>query len=188
MSVGLSSAQRTYLGMVNQALAAHPKWAYLDPAWVMTIMDLESGYQPLVVNPTGRQDGLMQVIPSTAAEMASIYSIPAGPQTDPMTSILSGTATLDDYARGYIKAWNVVSLDLWTLVKSYNGGLKNLLPNPNPPPTTQWLANVARYLADFEAQLPVIEAQMSATAATMPNRANWAPLRRRSVMPLMVAA
>jgi hypothetical protein len=105
-----------------------------------------------------------------------------------MTSILSGTATLDDYARGYIKAWNKVSLDLWTLVKSYNGGLKNLLPNPEPPPTATWLANVARYLADFEAQLPVIEAQMTATAALMPSRANWAPQRRRAVMPLMVAA
>jgi hypothetical protein len=103
-----------------------------------------------------------------------------------MISILSGSATLDDYARGYIKAWNVVSLDLWTLVKSYNGGLKNLLPNPNPPPTAKWLANVARYLADFEAQLPVIEEQMAATAKRVPNLAHWAPLRRRSVMPLMV--
>jgi soluble lytic murein transglycosylase-like protein len=184
MSVGLSSAQRTYLTMVRQALAAHPKWAYLDPAWIMTIMDLESGYRPLVVNATGRQDGLMQVIPSTAAQMSSIYGIPAGPQTDPMTSILSGTATLDDYARGYIKAWNTVSLELWTLAKSYNGGLSNLLPGATP--SDAWLAAVGRYSAKFQVALPAIEAQMAATAALKPSRANWAPRRARAVMPLMV--
>jgi hypothetical protein len=50
------------------------------------------------------------------------------------------------------------------------------------------LANVARYLADFQAQLPVIEEQMGATAKLVPSRAHWAPLRRRSVMPLMVTA
>jgi soluble lytic murein transglycosylase-like protein len=172
--------------MINQALAAHPKWAYLDPAWTMTIMYKESGFNPLAgPNGAGRYDGLMQVIPSTAEEMATLYGIPAGPQTNPMVSILSGMGTLDDYARGYIKAWDVVSLDLWTLVKSYNGGLKNLLPNPEPPPTAKWLANVARYLADFEAQLPVIEEQMAATAKRVPNLANWAPQRRRSVMPLL---
>jgi soluble lytic murein transglycosylase-like protein len=183
---GLSSSQRLYLGMINRALAAHPKWSYLDPAWIMTIMYKESGYNPLAgPNGAGRFDGLMQVEPATAAQMASIYGIPAGPQTDPMTSILSGTATLDDYARGYIKAWNTTSLDLWILVKSYNGGLKNLLPNPNPPPTAQWLANVARYLADFQAQLPVIEEQMAATAKVMPHLAHWAPQRGRSVMPLL---
>jgi soluble lytic murein transglycosylase-like protein len=180
---GLSSSQRTYLGMVSQALTAHPKWAYLDPAWIMTIMEIESGYQPLVVNPTGRQDGLMQVIPSTAAVMARLHGIPAGPQTDPMISILSGTATLDDYARGYIKAWNVASLDLWTLVKSYNGGLKNLLPNPDPPPSAAWLAAVARYLMKFQAELPTIESQMAGTAM-LTSQARFEPMRARVVMPI----
>jgi soluble lytic murein transglycosylase-like protein len=150
----------------------------------MTIMDIESGYRPLVWNGAGRQDGLMQVIPSTAMEMAGTYNIASGPQTDPMISILSGTATLDDYARGYIKAWNVHSLDLWTLAKSYNGGLKNLLPNPDPPPSANLLAAVARYLIKFQSQLPVIEAQMSATATVM-NKPNFAPRRSRAVMPLM---
>ena len=38
---GLSSSQRTFLVVVNQVLAAHPKWAYLDPAWIMAIADIE---------------------------------------------------------------------------------------------------------------------------------------------------
>src|ERR1700747_1444608 len=117
MSVGLSSAQRTYLGMVNQALGAHPKWTYLDPAWIMDIMDIESGYQPLVVNATGRQDGLMQGSPTTAPQMAAKSDFPAGPQTDPMTSILSGTAYLDTSARDIIAKRNAVSLPLWDLAQ-----------------------------------------------------------------------
>jgi soluble lytic murein transglycosylase-like protein len=172
--------------MVNQILAVHRKWSYLDPAWVMTIGMVESGLRPLVVNATGRQDGIMQVTPPTAVDMASIYGIPVGPQTDPMTSFLSGIATLDDYARGYIKAWNTVSLDLWTLAKSYNGGLKNLLPNPEPPPSSAWLAAVARYLVKFEAELPIMEQQMAATAL-LTNKPSFAPRRMRAVMPLSVA-
>ncbi len=182
---GLSSSQRLYLPMVMQALAAHPRWGYLDPAWIMAIMEMESGYQPLVVNATGRQDGLMQVIPSTAASMASLYGIPAGPQTDPMTSILSGTATLDDYARNLTKALNVVSLSLWDLAKAYNGGWKNLLPGANP--SASWLAAVARYLMKFEAELPIVEEQMAATAM-LANRPSFASRRMRRVMPPSVSA
>jgi hypothetical protein len=173
---GLSSSQRLYLGMVNQALAAHPKWAYLDPAWIMTIMELESGFNPLAgPNGAGRYDGLMQVIPSTAQDMAATYGIPAGPQTTPMVSILSGTAYLDASARDIIKKRNAVSLPLWDLDQAYNEGMAAIEAGKLDP----------AYNAKFQAQLPVIEAQMAATAALMPGRANWAPQRRRSVMPLL---
>jgi soluble lytic murein transglycosylase-like protein len=161
--------------MINQALAAHPKWAYLDPAWIMTIMSLESGYRPLVWNGAGRQDGLMQVIPSTAAAMAALYGIPAGPQTDPMVSVNSGTAYLDASARDIIKKRNAVSLPLWDLDQAYNEGMAAIEAGKLDP----------AYNAKFQAQLPVIEAQMAATAALVPSRANWAPQRRRSVMPLL---
>lgn len=184
---GLSSSQRAYLVMVNQALAAHPKWGYLDPAWVMTIMQIESGYHPLVVNATGRQDGLMQVIPPTAADMASLYGTPAGPQTDPMTSILSGTAYLDHCSRSLIKALNALSLPLWTVAKAYNGGWGNLVPGVDPPPSARWLAAVARYLVKFQAALPVVEAQMEAMAM-LTGKASFASRRVRCVMPLSVGA
>jgi soluble lytic murein transglycosylase-like protein len=174
---GLSSSQRTYLVMVNQALTAHPKWAYLDRAWIMTIMDIESGYQPTVWNGAGRQDGLMQVIPSTAQEMATKYGIPAGPQTDPMTSILCGTAYLDTSARNIIAKRNAVSLPLWDLAQAYNEGFGAVEAGKLDP----------AYLAKFEAELPIIEAQMAATAA-LTNRPSFAPKRMRSVMPLSVPA
>ncbi len=162
-----------YLGMVMQALAVHPKWGYLDPAWVMAIMDIESGYQPLVVNATGRQDGLMQVIPPTAASMAALYGIPAGPQTDPMTSILSGTTYLDDSARSIIKFRNAVSLPLWDLAVAYNEGFGAVEQGRLDP----------AYLAKFEAELPIIETQMAATARLLP-RASFVPRMARVTMPL----
>jgi soluble lytic murein transglycosylase-like protein len=163
--------------MINQALAAHPKWAYLDPAWIMSIMDIESGYQPLVVNPTGRQDGLMQVIPSTAAAMAALYGIPVGPQTDPMISILSGTAYLDDSARSIIKFRNAVSLPLWDLAQAYNEGFAAV---------EAWKKDPA-YLAKFQVELPIIEQQMTGTA-DLTKRPSLAPRRSRVALPLRIAA
>jgi soluble lytic murein transglycosylase-like protein len=162
--------------MVQRALAAHPKWSYLDPAWIMAIMDIESGYDPVVVNNTGRRDGLMQVIPSTAADMAKAYGIPASPQTDPMTSILSGTAYLDASARDIIKKRNAVSLPLWDLAQAYNEGMGAVEAGKMDP----------AYLRKFQAELPVIEAQMEATA-NLTNRPSFAPRRVRAVMPLSVA-
>src|SRR6266576_78696 len=178
--MGLSASQRTYLTMVNQVLAMHPKWSYLDPAWIMAIMKIESGYQPYVVNGTGRQDGLMQVIPATAVSMAKLYGIPAGPQTDPMTSILSGTAYIDDSARGIINARHATSLPLWDVVRAYNGGWHNLVPGYMP--SASWVAAVARYLLKFQAALPIVEAQMEA-AAMLTSRASFAPRRLRAVTP-----
>jgi soluble lytic murein transglycosylase-like protein len=177
MSVGLSSAQRTYLGMVNQALAGHPKWAYLDPAWIMAIMEIESGYNPNAgPNGAGRYDGLMQVIPSTAQDMAAAYGIPATPQTTPMVSILSGIAYLDDSARDIIKKRNAVSLPLWDLAQAYNEGMGALEAGKLDP----------AYLAKFEVELPIVEQQMAGSARLM-NKPSFAPRRVRSVMPLMAA-
>jgi soluble lytic murein transglycosylase-like protein len=163
--------------MIGQAIAANPKWVYIDGAWVLAIMDIESGNQPLVVNATGRQDGLMQVIPSTAAAMAALYDIPVGPQTNPMISILSGIGYLDDSARSIIKFRNAVSLPLWDLAQAYNEGFAAV---------EAWKKDPA-YLAKFQAELPIIEAQMAATAA-LTNRPSFAPRGRRVVMPLSVAA
>jgi hypothetical protein len=118
----------------------------------------------------------MQVIPSTAQEMAAIYGIPMGPQTDPMISILSGTATLDDYARGIIKERNAVSLPLWDLAQAYNEGMGALEAGKLDP----------KYLARFTAELPIVEAQMEATANLM-SLPSFAPRRVRAVLPLMAA-
>jgi soluble lytic murein transglycosylase-like protein len=172
MGAGLSSSQRTYLGMINRALAMHPKWAYLDPAWILSIMKIESGYNPTVINATGRQDGLMQVEPPTAQDMARLYGVPEAPQTSPMIAILSGTAYLDHCSRSLIKALNTTSLPLWSVAKAYNGGWGNLVPGAIP--SARWLAAVARYLLKFQAALPIVELQMEATAM-LADQVSFAP-------------
>jgi hypothetical protein len=178
--IGLSSSQRTYLGMVLQALAAHPKWAYLDPAWIMSIMDIESGNDPMAgPNGAGRYDGLMQVIPPTAAAMAALYGIQAGPQTNPMVSIQSGIGYLDDSARSIILFRNAVSLPLWDLAPAYNEGFGAVEQGRLDP----------AYLSKFQVELPIIEDQMAATASPAGmNRPSFAPRRARAVMPLSAGA
>jgi soluble lytic murein transglycosylase-like protein len=150
---GLSTSQKTYWTMTKQVLVTHPKWAYLDPAWILTIMSVESGFNPTVVNATGRQDGLMQVIPGTAQDMAKAYGIPAIPQTDPMTSILCGIAYLDYSARDIIRARNTTNLPLWDLFQAYNEGFSAVEAGKLD----------SKYLVKCQATLPLITAQIAGT-------------------------
>lgn len=175
MSVGLSSSQRTYFALINQILIDHPKWVYLDPAWGLTFVQIESGGDPTVKASdyaTTGSIGLMQVTSATAAQMASAYGIPKGPQTDPRLSLQSGYAYLDYSARDIIKKRNTKSLPLWDLVDAYNEGY-GAVEAGRPDP---------RYLSDFQAALPIIEAQLAASARFAPS---FAPRRMRAVMPLI---
>jgi hypothetical protein len=105
--------------------------------------------------------------------MAAVYGIPARPQTDPFTSLRSGYGYLDYSARDIIKKRKAVSLPLWDLVDAFNEGY-GAVEAGRPDP---------KYLADFQATLPIIEAQMAATASTR-MAASFAPRRGRIVMPL----
>jgi soluble lytic murein transglycosylase-like protein len=176
--IGLSSAQRTYLGMILQTLAARPKWQYLGPAIPLAIMDIESGNNPNAgPNGAGRFDGLMQVIPSTAQAMATLYGIQAIPQTNPMVSIQSGIAYLDDSARSIIRFRNTLSLSVWDLMVAYNEGFGAVERGRLDP----------AYLAKSQGELPIIEQQMTATAS-LAKRASFAPSMLRAVMPLISGA
>ena len=177
MSVGLSSSQRTYFALINQILVDHPKWTYLDPAWGLTFVEIESGGDPTVKASdyaTTGSIGLMQVTSATAAQMASAYGIPKGPQTDPMLSLQSGYAYLDYSARDIIKKRNVKSLPLWDLIEAYNEGYGGEEAGRHVP----------RYLAEFQAALKIIEAQMEATASTR-YAPSFAPRLVRAAMPLI---
>jgi soluble lytic murein transglycosylase-like protein len=155
MAVGLSSSARACLVIVNQVLAARPKWSYLDPSWILTIIDIESGYRPLAgPNSANRFDGLMQVIPTTALQMSMKYGIPVGPQTDPTTSVTSGTAYLDASARDIIAKRGAKSVDLWEVAQAYNEGFAAIEAGKLDP----------AYLQKFELNLPIVQAQMHATS------------------------
>ena len=180
MTVGLSSAQHMYLGMINQTLAARPGWKYLYPAIPLAIVHIESGDNPNAgPNGAGRFDGLGQVIPPTAAAMAALYGIPAGPQTDPIISIQSCIAYIDDSARSIIKFRNTLSLSAWDLMTAYNEGFGAVEQGRLDP----------AYTAKSQAELPIIESQMAGTASAGPasltqrERNSFVPSRSRLVMP-----
>lgn len=121
------SALTTYpaqvLPIVRTILASRSVFAWIKPSWIMAFIEVESSFQPLVVNATGRQDGLMQVIPSTVALMQKAYNLGSlPPQTDPETSILCGTCYVDYAARQLVLAWNSPSIPLSAIVESYNEG------------------------------------------------------------------
>jgi soluble lytic murein transglycosylase-like protein len=118
----LTTYQTQCLGWINEVLTAYPSFAWLDPSYVMASIRIESGFDPTVVNATGRQDGLMQVIPSTAAQMGE-----TGPQTDPLTSIRTGMKYLDFCMRDIISKWNaeygnITSVALSAVIEAYNEG------------------------------------------------------------------
>lgn len=119
----LSTYPAQILPIVRSTIASRPGFRWLMPSWIMASIQVESSFQPLVVNATGRQDGLMQVIPSTVTQMQTAYALgPLPPQTDPATSILCGVCYLDWTARRLISAWGIPSIPLSAVIEGYNEG------------------------------------------------------------------
>lgn len=119
---GQSAYQIQVLAIIKATLASRSSWAYIKPSWIMAHIQVESGFQPLVVNGDGRQDGLMQVIPSTVEQMQVQYTLgQLPPQTDPATSILCGICYWDWAARYLFAAWKEPP-PLSAVVMAYNEG------------------------------------------------------------------
>jgi soluble lytic murein transglycosylase-like protein len=121
----LTPIQMQCLPLIQQAIGFKGwyKPAWMKPSWIMATIRIESGWVPTVVNGTGREDGLMQVIPGTAMAMNSQYKLGLTlPQTDPWTSILSGVAYYDATVRYLLKAWNAAEIPLSAVIEGYNEG------------------------------------------------------------------
>jgi len=126
VSTSLSSFQIQCLEWINGIIHSNsmPNFAWLKPSWVMASIRIESGWNPTVVNATGREDGLMQVIPGTVSQMAAQYGLGSLlPQTDPQTSILCGMCYLDYGARYLTQKWMVHSIPLSADIEAYNEGV-----------------------------------------------------------------
>lgn len=122
-SSSLTPFQIQCLGWIRDIIASRPGFAWFKASWVLATVRKESGFRPLVVNGTGRQDGLMQVIPSTAALMVKAYNLGSIlPQTDPQTSLLTGMCALDYGARYLEQKWLIHSIPLSAIEEAYNEG------------------------------------------------------------------
>lgn len=75
----------------------HSRNAGIDPAWAYGIMRQESRFQPSAQSGAGA-GGLMQIIPSTAAQIARSLGESTGNMSNPDTNIRYGTWFLNDLA------------------------------------------------------------------------------------------
>jgi soluble lytic murein transglycosylase len=112
-------------GRIDEALYPMPSWEphggfTIDRALLYAIARQESGFNPTAQNPSGAT-GLMQIIPSTAAEVAKRIGMQGHDLRDPATSLALG----QEYLRMLLADANV-SNDLFLMTIAYNAGPGNL--------------------------------------------------------------
>jgi soluble lytic murein transglycosylase len=99
-----------------RAVLAEARRYQLDPALVLAVMHVESRYHTFAVSPVGAM-GLMQLLPTTAKELAEQLGIPwQGTQTlfDPVVNVRLGTA--------YVKQLRDRYGSVKTALAAYNWG------------------------------------------------------------------
>jgi soluble lytic murein transglycosylase-like protein len=99
-NTGLSPAENAELARV---IVDEARRHQIDPALVLAVMHVESRFDTFAVSPVGAL-GLMQLLPSTAAEMAAREDVPwEGPRTlfDPVANVKLGVAYLRELLDRY---------------------------------------------------------------------------------------
>jgi soluble lytic murein transglycosylase-like protein len=121
--------QAQYIGLMKEIISnGHPSLAWILPSYICAEVTIESGWRADVINATGRQDGLMQVIPGTVREVEKAYGMKMpGPQTDPYSSLLAGILYFDRCARKLAAARGARVLYLYEVAQSYNLGYGGFL-------------------------------------------------------------
>jgi soluble lytic murein transglycosylase-like protein len=120
--------QSQFIDMMKGIIASRPSLAWILPSYICAEVTIESGWRPDAINATGRQDGLMQVIPGTVREVEKAYGMTMpGPQTDPYSSLLAGILYFDRCARKLAAARGARVLYLYEVAQSYNLGYGGFL-------------------------------------------------------------
>jgi soluble lytic murein transglycosylase-like protein len=88
---GIKIAGKSYVGMIEDAAIK----TGLPEVLISHQIYRESSFRPAVVSPKGAV-GLMQIMPTTAPEIAAKHNLPAEPLTDPVVNISLGTAYMRD--------------------------------------------------------------------------------------------
>jgi soluble lytic murein transglycosylase-like protein len=118
----LTIVQTADLALIRKIFAENPHLAYIDEVWVAAHVRVESGFDAAAVGGSGSL-GLLQVIPSTAAQMGE-----TGSQLDPETSLRTGIKYMDFCARDIIAKWNaqyggnINSVARSAVVEAFNEG------------------------------------------------------------------
>ena len=110
----------------------------LDPALVLAVVSIESGFRPEAVSPKGAQ-GLMQLMPRTAASLGVQDAF------DPEQNVDAGVRYLEGLVRLY-------GGDLTRALAAYNAGQGAVARHGGVPPYRETRAYVRRVLAAYRAK------------------------------------
>jgi hypothetical protein len=132
--VGSAPAGTDLVGLVEQAARRHG----LDPALVLAVVSVESGFRPEAVSPKGAQ-GLMQLMPRTAASLGVEDAL------DPEQNLDAGVRHLEMLVRLY-------GGDLTRALAAYNAGQGAVARHGGVPPYRETRAYVRRVLARYRAK------------------------------------
>jgi soluble lytic murein transglycosylase-like protein len=122
------------VGLVAQAARRHG----LDPALVLAVVSVESGFRPAAVSPKGAQ-GLMQLMPRTAASLGVEDAF------DPEQNVDAGVRHLETLVRLY-------GGDLTRALAAYNAGQGAVARHGGVPPYRETRAYVRRVLERYRAK------------------------------------
>ncbi len=121
----------------------------LDPDFVASVIRAESNFKPHAVSPKGAR-GLMQLMPSTAAQLGVTDAF------DPKANIDAGTAHLNSLL-------NLYHDDPVKALAAYNAGAHRVEQYHGVPPYRETRAYVSKIVRDFNAKK---RAQMKTLPAT----------------------
>lgn len=120
--------------LVEQSARRHG----LDPALVLAVVSVESGFRPAAVSPKGAQ-GLMQLMPGTAASLGVEDAF------DPEQNVDAGVRHLETLVRLY-------GGDLTRALAAYNAGQGAVARHGGVPPYRETRAYVRRVLERYRAK------------------------------------
>ena len=123
----------------------------LDPALVLAVVSVESGFKPEAVSPKGAQ-GLMQLMPRTAASLGVQDAF------DPEQNIDAGVRHLESLVRLY-------DGNLTRALAAYNAGQGAVAKHGGVPPYRETRAYVRRVLERYRAKAGAAASAGGATQA-----------------------
>jgi transglycosylase-like protein with SLT domain len=108
----------------------------LDPALVMAVVGVESGFQPQAVSPKGAQ-GLMQLMPATARDLGVADPL------DPAANLDGGSRYLSSLVARY-------DGDLTKALAAYNAGMGAVARHGGVPPYAETRRYVRKVLGRYQ--------------------------------------
>jgi soluble lytic murein transglycosylase-like protein len=123
-------------GDVERLVAEAAQRHGLDPALVMAVVGVESGFQPQAVSPKGAR-GLMQLMPRTAREMG------VADPFDPAANLDGGSRYLSSLVARY-------EGDLTKALAAYNAGMGAVARHGGVPPYAETRKYVQRVLGRYQ--------------------------------------